>query len=116
MSRTMTVDDIPLPPCPPWCEQIQCREVDPADRFHQRLMTLPVVYRETGGMAAAAELAVVTFTSAVATDEAWIGFDLGEDVASITVSLGSATRLLRTFDDALRIVTGVRQGIPPMAG
>lgn len=102
------IPDTPTTPCPPWCEQIQCREADPADRYHQRLVVLPVVYREVGGTMAAAELALVVFTSATANDDIWIGLDLGEDVASITVSAESATRLIRALGDALRVVTRVR--------
>lgn len=102
------IPDTPTTPCPLWCEQTQCREADPADRYHQRLTVLPVVYREVGGTMAAAELAVVVFTSATANDDIWIGLDLGEEVTSITVSAESATRLLRTLDDTLRAVTGAR--------
>ena len=98
--------------CPPWCEQIQCQEANPADRFHQRIAVVPVVHRELGGMPTADQLAVVIFTSAAKADEVWVGLDLGEGVASITVSMESSGRLLR----ALAAATGASQGIPPIAG
>lgn len=103
-------------PCPPWCEQIQCQEANPADRFHQRIEVVPVVHREVGGMAAADELAVVIFTSAAKADEVWIGLDLGEGVASITVSVESSKRVLGAVAAGTASVTDACQGIPPMAG
>lgn len=103
-------------PCPPWCEQIQCREDDPADRFHQRIEVVPVVHRQISGKTFADELAVVIFTSASGPDETWIGLDLGEGVASITVSVESSWRLLRALAAATAEGMGASQGIPPMAG
>lgn len=102
--------------CPLWCEQIQCREVNPADRFHQRIEVMPVVHRELGGTATAAELAAVIFASATKADEVWIGLDLGEGVASISVSIESSGRVLRALAAATVATTDVFRGIPPMAG
>ena len=67
-------------------------------------------------MATADELAVVIFTSAAKADEVWIGLDLSEGVASITVSVESSERLLRALAPATVAATGAPQGIPPMVG
>lgn len=56
------------------------------------------------------------FTRAAGPEEVWIGLDLGDGVASITVSVESSRRLLRALAAATSAATDAFQGIPPMAG
>lgn len=100
------ITDLPTTPCPPWCEYLQCREDNPADRYHQRFVVLPIVRRQRADVAVADELAVVLFTSATTSDDVWIGFDLGEGRASITLSIESAQRMHRQLAAALRAASG----------
>ncbi|MFN3948468.1 DUF6907 domain-containing protein [Microbacterium sp.] len=94
--------DVDVTPCPPWCEQVQCQEMEPADRCHQRMAVVPVVFRDPDGMAAATELVVVTFTSATARDEVWVALNLGEGLSNITLSAESAVRHRRRLVQVLQ--------------
>ena len=102
----MTDNDQPTSPCPPWCDQVQCQETNLADRCHQRMAVVPVVFRDSDGVAAVTELVVVTFTSANVRDDVWVGLDLGEGLANITISLESAERLIRQLLSQLHEANG----------
>ncbi|MEV8274798.1 hypothetical protein [Microbacterium sp. NPDC077184] len=82
--------------CPSWCDQIQCQEPLEADRVHQHLELLPVIYRDADMQPIAGPLIIlVVSTKLQVTDEVWVTLELGEDqpVASLTLSLESALRL-----------------------
>jgi len=103
----MTDNDQPTSPCPPWCDQVQCQETNPADRCHQRMAVVPAVFRESDGTAA--ELVVATFTSATVGDEVWVGLDLGEGLSNITISVESAGRFARELTATLAGALGIVQ-------
>ncbi len=99
------VPDMRTTPCPPWCDQVQCQEPNPADRGHQRMAEVPVVFRKSDGTPAVTELVVVIFTSSSVRDEVWVAFNLGEGSANLTFSIESAERLRRQLAQVLSTAT-----------
>ena len=97
-SQVADADELDWPPCPSWCEHVQCREQDARDRLHQVARLIPVIVNE-GGISSvdvlATDMWVAIYTDVNHHGEIWVHLSDGEHFGGITMTLESARRIVR---------------------
>lgn len=91
VNTAVDTDELAWPPCPSWCEHVQCREQDARDRLHQVARLIPVIVNE-GGISSADVLAtdmwVAIYTDVTHHGEIWVHLSDGEHPHGITPDAG----------------------------
>ena len=108
-SRVPDTAEASWPSCPPWCDQVQCREQDARDRLHQIARLIPVIVNE-GGISSvdvlATDMWVAIYTDINHHGEIWMHLSDGEHPRGITMTLESARRIVREMYRLLPTING----------